>query len=227
MLGWRGGGGGRIRTYGRFTASGFQDQRISPLCHAPGKAYEMLYAPTSALPCVHHAVYLSRPAGTRILLCASIKQPRLRPATSCPATTVREVRSTKIPSYAPSTESLGTRRPISPIPTRTRSRTSVRHPLYIWSLEFRTMLLDSSSVRPSAIVLFGGPPSVSPCSLLGSGLHPGHRGIAEHISITVISSAAKIRFRDLVFEPNAAVCSAVEPQHHEHTSVLSRRVWVI
>ncbi len=30
------GGGGRIRTYGRFTASGFQDQRIRPLCHAPG-----------------------------------------------------------------------------------------------------------------------------------------------------------------------------------------------
>jgi hypothetical protein len=28
-------GGGRIRTYGRFTASGFQDQRIRPLCHSP------------------------------------------------------------------------------------------------------------------------------------------------------------------------------------------------
>src|SRR5918995_6836562 len=29
------GGGRRIRTFGRFTASGFQDQRIRPLCHAP------------------------------------------------------------------------------------------------------------------------------------------------------------------------------------------------
>jgi hypothetical protein len=28
-------GGGRIRTYGRFTTSGFQDQRIRPLCHSP------------------------------------------------------------------------------------------------------------------------------------------------------------------------------------------------
>ncbi len=28
-------GGSRIRTYGRVTASGFQDQRIRPLCHAP------------------------------------------------------------------------------------------------------------------------------------------------------------------------------------------------
>ena len=29
------GGGRRIRTFGRITASGFQDQRIRPLCHAP------------------------------------------------------------------------------------------------------------------------------------------------------------------------------------------------
>lgn len=43
------------------------------------------------------------------------------------------------------------------------------------------------------------------------------RGLAEHISMTVISSAAKIRFReDLVFESNTAIYSAVEPQHHEH-----------
>ena len=48
------------------------------------------------------------------------------------------------------------------------------------------------------------------------------RGFAEHISMTVISSAAKIRFRDLVFEPVTAVCGAVEPQHHEHTSAHAR-----
>jgi hypothetical protein len=49
------------------------------------------------------------------------------------------------------------------------------------------------------------------------------RGLAEHISMTVISSAAKIRFReDLVFEPNTAICSVVELQHHEHISAHAR-----
>src|SRR5215218_8723554 len=37
------GGGRRIRTFGRFTASGFQDQRIRPLCHAPSPHLVGLY----------------------------------------------------------------------------------------------------------------------------------------------------------------------------------------
>src|SRR5215212_9647473 len=37
------GGGRRIRTFGRFTASGFQDQRIRPLCHAPSPRLVGLY----------------------------------------------------------------------------------------------------------------------------------------------------------------------------------------
>ncbi len=35
-----GGGGRRIRTFGRFTASGFQDQRIRPLCHTPSPGFQ-------------------------------------------------------------------------------------------------------------------------------------------------------------------------------------------
>ena len=37
-------GGRRIRTFGRFGASGFQDQRIRPLCHAPPYFMGALYA---------------------------------------------------------------------------------------------------------------------------------------------------------------------------------------
>src|SRR5215203_663105 len=45
------GGGRRIRTFGRFTASGFQDQRIRPLCHAPSPRLVGLYDLLGHLSC--------------------------------------------------------------------------------------------------------------------------------------------------------------------------------
>lgn len=78
------------------------------------------------------------------LLCPTIEQPRLSPVTPDP-TTQSEFRSAKTPSRAPSTENLGTRRTISPMPMRTRGKTSVYHPLHVCLVVFPGSVAASGS----------------------------------------------------------------------------------